>query len=144
MDTKAFYGKGKSKAVIPIHPEESEVEDSEDDDVEDPDYVSGHAGCIIDDTESKDMQMLEQGDRDRTSSHRRQEQEEGDANDESEVKRKQAAAFVLTSREKHCLSQRAVSDIISGVQQYQTALLNCLRSRITGAIQRKSRESRVN
>ncbi|KAL0185480.1 hypothetical protein M9458_021177, partial [Cirrhinus mrigala] len=51
MDTRVFYGKRKSKAVIPLHPEESEVEDSEDDDVEDPDYVPGHASCISDDTE---------------------------------------------------------------------------------------------
>lgn len=54
MDTKRFYGKGKSKAVIPIHPVDSEVEDSEDDDVEDPDYVPGHAWVIDDDIESED------------------------------------------------------------------------------------------
>lgn len=35
--------------MIPIQPEESEVEDSEDDNVEDPDYVPGHAGCTDDD-----------------------------------------------------------------------------------------------
>ncbi|KAI2664018.1 ADP,ATP carrier protein 3 [Labeo rohita] len=63
-------------------------------------------------------------------------QEEGDANDESEVKRKQAAAFVLTSREKHCLSQRhhfwdaAVSGLTDALP----------RSQITDAIQRKSRD----
>ncbi|KAL1246568.1 hypothetical protein QQF64_034613 [Cirrhinus molitorella] len=56
MDTNLFYGKAKSKALIPVHPEESEVEDSEDDDVEDPNYVPGQAGCINDDTESEDTQ----------------------------------------------------------------------------------------
>lgn len=67
-------------------------------------------------------------------------QEEGDVNYEPEVDklRKHAAAFVLTSREKHCLSQRAVSDIISRVQQYQASLLDCLRNQITDAIQRRS------
>ncbi|XP_059379284.1 uncharacterized protein LOC132114902 [Carassius carassius] len=60
--------------------------------------------------------------------------------DEPEVDklRKHASAFVLTSRVKHCLSQRAVSDIISWVQQYQASLLDCLRSQITDVIHRQS------
>ncbi|KAK3573549.1 hypothetical protein QTP86_027474 [Hemibagrus guttatus] len=67
-------------------------------------------------------------------------QEEGDVNHEPEADKlgKYAAAFVFTSREKHCLSQQAVNDIISGVQQYQASLLDCLRNQITDAIQIQS------
>ncbi|KAK3548506.1 hypothetical protein QTP70_013355 [Hemibagrus guttatus] len=62
MNTKLFYGKGKCKALIPMQPEEIKVEDSKDDNLEDPDYVPGHAGYGDDDdddyNEPHDIQML--------------------------------------------------------------------------------------
>ncbi|XP_035282123.1 piggyBac transposable element-derived protein 3-like [Anguilla anguilla] len=47
MDTKFFYGRGKgSKAVVPLDPEESDIEDS-DEDLDDPDYVPRHTGDTV-------------------------------------------------------------------------------------------------
>uniref|UniRef100_A0AAV2IZ62 Uncharacterized protein n=1 Tax=Knipowitschia caucasica TaxID=637954 RepID=A0AAV2IZ62_KNICA len=41
-----------------------------------------------------------------------------------------AAAFAISVREQCHLSQRTVNSVISGVQQYQAALLDTLRERI--------------
>ncbi|KAG7456398.1 hypothetical protein JOB18_008800 [Solea senegalensis] len=51
---------------------------------------------------------------------------------------KSAAAFVVSVREKCHLSQRSVNSIVSGVQQYQTSLLNTLKDTMKKIIERQS------
>ncbi|XP_066509632.1 uncharacterized protein [Hoplias malabaricus] len=54
------------------------------------------------------------------------------------VLRKHATALVLSAREKHHLSQSAVNDIVSGVQQFQASLLENLRNQMALVLQRHS------
>ncbi|XP_049926801.1 uncharacterized protein LOC126406527 [Epinephelus moara] len=51
---------------------------------------------------------------------------------------KHATAFLLQARETHRLTQRAVNQMVSGVQQYQAALLEHLKPQMTGMIERHS------
>ncbi|KAI4792035.1 hypothetical protein KUCAC02_033649 [Chaenocephalus aceratus] len=41
-----------------------------------------------------------------------------------------ATAFVINARSKHRLSQKGMNDIVAGVQQYQSSLLDNLRTQM--------------
>ncbi|KAI4895664.1 hypothetical protein NFI96_022340 [Prochilodus magdalenae] len=58
--------------------------------------------------------------------------------EEPDVNLKHATAFVLSAREKHCLSQSAVNDIVAGVQHYQASLLDSLKNQMARVFQRHS------
>nr|XP_046258520.1 uncharacterized protein LOC124066299 [Scatophagus argus] len=51
---------------------------------------------------------------------------------------KHATAFLLQARETHRLTQRAVNQMVSGVQQYQAALLEHLKQQMSDMIERHS------
>ncbi|XP_044063741.1 uncharacterized protein LOC122881523 [Siniperca chuatsi] len=51
---------------------------------------------------------------------------------------KHATAFLLQARETHRLTQRAVNQMASGVQQYQAALLEHLKQQMSDMIERHS------
>ncbi|XP_056285082.1 uncharacterized protein LOC130203183 [Pseudoliparis swirei] len=49
-----------------------------------------------------------------------------------------ATAFVINARAKHRLSQKGMNDIVAGVQQYQSSLLDNLRKQMEGVIKKHS------
>ncbi|KAL6457445.1 hypothetical protein MHYP_G00344080 [Metynnis hypsauchen] len=51
---------------------------------------------------------------------------------------KYATAFLLQARETHRLTQRAVNQMVSGVQQYQAALLEHLKHQMSNMIETHS------
>ncbi|XP_029570974.1 uncharacterized protein LOC115163323 [Salmo trutta] len=49
-----------------------------------------------------------------------------------------ATAFVINTRAKHHLSQKGVNDIVAGVQQYQSSLLDNLRKQMEAVLKKHS------